>query len=898
MNDEHEVVYAEEADGVAIDPWATALSMRQIGFDRAPTVRAGWRYLLPIHQQVQLFWARLRGRVTFRGYRRLVLWSLLRPLLYISICAALITTVARWQTWRGERTAQELLSDLRRVSAERALFDRTSAVVWSRLAAASAATKHDIIAELAREPDEIAPASEILAHALVGLDPTGARSREVLERHLLPVLRDHSATAEARVFALSLAGWLRLDDALANRLIVAAADAVRAANDREARELAGGLLELPAHLPTADFSPLASALLERTDRQPHRQPPTLRHDIRRAALAAIAGTLDERGVQPVAALAMRDLTGDERHGGLWLQALFRYGPDSHFARALPALAVAYALEEDFAAREPYDREERLWFTHNLTTVDVPGAADALAVRVAAESDVRALIELARAARLLAVTEASASGLRTIASALLDDLGQRLNTDDFIRPYRAMHPLFQHAPPDEIRSFLPRLLDRMAALLAVPPGQRRYDHASQLRALGQLYGQLSGYLERVDIRPLVEMVRDSEPLGDHHHGDDGWFDMVAELVKLAPHARLEPAELRPIASKLRGIVGTATRRSRVTDSVETLLAVSQYIGPDEVRASVATCLQRARGDGDMAVRTGQALRTSADVLTAEQRRELAMQLVGEPVRDAIAAIAVEPESDAEEFIRRSRRNDVRALGALLSVYAGHLSRAESMPLLTQVKEYMHTAPSLSLPALATVIRGLSSGPDGTRTPVLTADDIRPVAQAVLARMPGPGRCHADDNLACEVIAAALLEFGVSLPADIAAPAAAYMAFLTEVLPDGSGFFARAWVHLQAFDDTVSGSERVQAHVNLLRAPYSVGGTRLYLVRSLEALAGTKLATDMLHVQVNSPTAPWRALQWADDVRAGRVQPLATPLPAQLQSVVPEETGGCLATPDRY
>lgn len=180
--------------------WVELLRERARELEEAFGWRQRWRALLPLLAQALALWGRLRGRFRYGEHRRLAFWSTLR-FLPVAVALALVAGAGWWV----DRANQQQLAErvLAGISSD-ATVSQDEAQEWRQLAAARWPARFHAV-QIALSRAAIAPKviekADLLAHAAVGLDPSGELSRQLVREAILPVLEhcDPSTCAASKV---------------------------------------------------------------------------------------------------------------------------------------------------------------------------------------------------------------------------------------------------------------------------------------------------------------------------------------------------------------------------------------------------------------------------------------------------------------------------------------------------------------------------------------------------------------------------------------------------------------------------------------------------------------------------------------------------------------------------
>ena len=193
---------------------------------------------------------------------RFALWSLLR-LAPVILLAALLAGGGWWVALVFQHQLAERM--LAGVSSGEEISEAEGRE-WINLASARDAARFHAV-EIALSKDSMVPKTraraEVFVHAVVGLDPSGAISREVVQKFILPSLaelRDHDGYWSA----VAVVPYLRLDLPESPKVAAALVERMKKETDSDSLSILGKALGgLSAKLEAKDVQPLAAALVER-----------------------------------------------------------------------------------------------------------------------------------------------------------------------------------------------------------------------------------------------------------------------------------------------------------------------------------------------------------------------------------------------------------------------------------------------------------------------------------------------------------------------------------------------------------------------------------------------------------------------------------------------------------
>ncbi len=477
--------------------WVELLRERARELEEAFGWRQRWRALLPLNAQVRLFWARLRGRFRYGENRRLAFWSMLRLLPVATVLAGIIGV--GW--WLDRANQQQLAERVLAGISSGADVSRDEALEWRQLAGARWPARFHAVHIALSTPSiasKVVTKADLLAHAAVGLDPTGELSRQLFRQAILPILeqcdpsscdagrtialRLRVAEAEARDLAPALvkhtegkqdsgALW-RLGKALAGLtgkleakdvqpLAAALVKLMEGAQDRYALSaLSEALAGLSGKLETKDVQPLAAALVKLMEREQDRDALSQLGK----ALAGLSGKLEAKDVQPLAAALVKQMEDKQDSG---------HGPGF-----VPHWTSSWHLSEALAG-----------LSGKLETKDVQPGAATLVKRMESEQYSGALSLLGKALAGLS-GKLEAKDVQPLAAALVKLMEREQRSDFLSKLGEVLAGLSGKLEAKDVQLLAAALVKRMES------EQDSY----ALSLLGKALAGLSGKLVAKDVQP--------------------------------------------------------------------------------------------------------------------------------------------------------------------------------------------------------------------------------------------------------------------------------------------------------------------------------------------------------------------------------------------------------------
>lgn len=245
--------------------WAESLRERGAQFEGALNFQQRWRALLPISTQVFLLWARIKRRFVYGQYRYFAFWSLLRLLPAAMILAALIYGYCWEVQRRQDLMGQRIVAGIN----PQDTIDVAEANDWRELAMANAHARLDAVRTVlsaASIASKTHAKAQLLIHVVIGLDPDGDLSRQLVQEIIVPALRQPEADTSIYRAAGELSRYLRLSNSVANELcttlVVRMADA-QPDESRLVADLTKVLVLVSDKLTSKDVKPMAAMLVAR-----------------------------------------------------------------------------------------------------------------------------------------------------------------------------------------------------------------------------------------------------------------------------------------------------------------------------------------------------------------------------------------------------------------------------------------------------------------------------------------------------------------------------------------------------------------------------------------------------------------------------------------------------------
>lgn len=655
--------------------WPLLVEKRAEAFTQARGIWQTWRALMPLRMQARVVWEWLQGRFIYGRFAKFALWSTLRLVPVLGVLVSLFVLFAWWQGMGGRAgkhpgAGSLLASDTNAVTVTLSLdalgatpeLTSEEAALWLAFASAHERVKQALLVEAfssANKAERAFGRADLFAHAMVGLDAGGERSRSLLDTHILPALKAQGSDLGVQLFALRLAAALRLtpDDARAILALTADLVSTKEMPASHGTQLGEALASLaPALESSQDSGPnpavqrLANALVLRMQRETDVE--ALAHSAR--ALGALPGMLEPADARALATvLAGRIADVPSSHATHINDALEGLAPLDRKMASADAQPIAEALilrmgkGGDSVALASFG--QALGSMASLPSLigpkDVQAVAKILNVQLAQASDPIALASLGHAVNSLAPVLAAADA-RALAKVLATRIADAPYSEVVISFANALGTMAPTLPSAEVQAVARALVRRLA-----------YEtNDDVVMGVGDALATVTAKLESADVRPLAQLLmeRVSSEL------DSSSLARLAQaLASLAP--ALDAADVAPMAREI------ARRMEKETDS--TLQARLGYaLGPlasslevAEVKPATTQLATLATGAADSVAlaKLGSALDALGPALEPADAQPLAKALMGRmeketdvytwaSVSGALGALA--PKLDAAETTR--------------------------------------------------------------------------------------------------------------------------------------------------------------------------------------------------------------------------------------------------------
>jgi len=467
--------------------WVELLRERTRELEEAFGWRQRWRSLLPLIAQARLFWGRLRGRFRYGEHRRLAFWSTLR-LLPVAVALAVITG-AGW--WVDRANQQQLAERVLAGISSGTVVSRDEAQEWRQLAGARWPARFHAVRIALSRPSIARKAIEtadLLAHAAVGLDPTGELSRQLARETILSALDQRPSTLF--VARGAIAGRLRHTRPEARDLARGLVKLMKAEQNSHALSSLGlALARLSGKLEAKEVRPGAAALVEQMKR------PGAFTELSNLglALAGLSGKLEAEEVRPGAAALVEQMKRekDSEEVSLLGHALAGLSDKLETKDVQPGAAVV--VERMQSEQDGYVlvqlSEALAGLSGKLEAKEVRSSAAALVERMKTEHDTDALWDLGEALAELSGS-IEAKDVQPLAAALVERMKTEHDTDALFSLGETLAGLSGKLEAKDAQAFAVALVERM-----------KTEHDSDaLDSLHEALTWLSGWIEAKDVQP--------------------------------------------------------------------------------------------------------------------------------------------------------------------------------------------------------------------------------------------------------------------------------------------------------------------------------------------------------------------------------------------------------------
>jgi Novel STAND NTPase 1 len=854
--------------------------------------RQRWRALLPISAQCRLVIARIRGRFRYAAYRRFAGLSTLRLAPLVAFSVPIFGA-----GWWADRMLQAQVAEqvLAGISADREISE-AEAQKWIQLAGARDAARFHAVRFALSEDTMVAKVktrAEIFGHAVVGLDPSGAFSRTVLQTSILPSLNPRS-TNKTYLSAAALIPFLRLDQTECRKTAATLSERMKTEKDSSGlSSLGDALAALSPKLDPKEVQPGAAALLVRMKTETERS--NLSGLCR--ALRMLGTRLDAKEVQSSAAVLVECMRTETNTTSLYFLAE-TLGTLTTNLDAKSAQPLIAPLLKRMAAAED---------TGTLTAL--ADALIALSDRLEAKDAQTAAVELLE---LFKTKEENSGfghyGLGEVLSAVLARLQPKdtqpiaaklknwieteKESSKLYRLARTLNPLSSRLDAKDVQSLAAALVTRM----------KTQEDSEGLSSLGDALGALSARLETKDAQPgahalavRMKTEKDSSSfanLGNALSELSGQLEtkdvqssaaVLVERMKTEADSyslyrlgyalgvmslKLKAKEIEPGAAALVERIKMETNSSSLSSLCYALGTLSTNLEAQDAEPFAAALVERMKTekDTDDLSNLGKALSTLSTNLESNDAQSLATALVERmkserdrhvlsPLSEALGSLSAKLQAQdaqrlATALVDRMKAekdsNDLAPLSQALGSLSAKLETKDAQPLAAALLERLKTE-TAGLYSLGDALGSLSAK--------LEAKDVRPFGAALLERMK-----RDEDSYVLSCLGNAMAALGAKLELKDGQPGAIALIERMKREKEMSSLFrlSEAFCRLEPVANaTMARHDRVQQYADLLKLPLVVEGVRIVLLRGVGKVVGEEFEDNI-----------WRFMDWATQSKEGQ------------------------------